>query len=290
MTAVFGISFSPLSQAELVTRLVDDPVPPGTGPRVLVTTNLDHVVQLQHHRGFRAAYDRAWTATADGMPIFLYAKLRGGGAPGRVTGAGLFADLMRRLAPERHRCFFLASSEETAAALADHLLARGFPASAVDHVTPPFGFETDAAYSERLAARIDEHGPTHLFLGVGAPKSEIWVHRHRDRLGDCYVLPVGAGLDFFVGRRRRAPEWVQATGFEWLWRFAQEPRRMFRRYFVDSWTFLHAIRRDLAERPLGRPRKAARHARHQRFGTLERVRVRRLPLQARKAPARHDPR
>lgn len=282
MTAVFGISFSPLSQADLAKGIADLPVPPGTGPRVLVTANLDHIVRLQRDRAFREAYDRAWTATADGMPVFLYAKLRGARVPGRVTGAGLFADLMSRLSPDRHRCFFVTSSEETAGQLTSHLEDRGFAASAIDHVTPPFGFEADIAYSERLAARIGEQRPTHLFLGVGAPKSEVWAHRYRDRLGDCYVLPVGAGLDFFVGRRRRAPEWVQAAGGEWLWRFAQEPRRMFKRYFVDSWAFLHAIRRDLVERRLDPSRRAPILARYRRIGTLDHVRIRRRPDRPRK--------
>lgn len=285
MTAVFGISFSPMSKPELVDQIADVPVPPGTGPRMLVTTNLDHVVQLQRQEAFREAYASAWTATADGTPVFLYAKLRGGRAPTRVTGAGLFADLMPRLSPDRHRCFFVASSEETAAKLRAFLEARGFPPSSIDHEVPPYGFEGDVAYSEWLSARIGLHRPTHLFLGVGAPKSEIWAYRHRESLGDCYVLPVGAGLDFFAGRQRRAPEWVQAAGCEWLWRVGQDPRRLFKRYFVDSWLFLEAIRRDLAKRPLVPSRVDPKLAKRKRFDTASHAHVERRPTRTHNEPA-----
>jgi N-acetylglucosaminyldiphosphoundecaprenol N-acetyl-beta-D-mannosaminyltransferase len=287
MTAVFGISFSPLSKRDLVDRLLDVPVPAGAGPRMLVTANLDHIVQLQRRADFREAYAGAWTATIDGAPVLLYSKMRGGPAPSRVTGADLFADLMPRLSPDRHRCFFVTSTDETAGRLRAYLQERGFAPSAIDQEVPPFGFEHDQAYSEWLAARVEVHRPTHLFLGVGAPKSEIWAHRHRDRLGDCYVLPIGAALDFFVGQQRRAPEWVQAAGCEWLWRFGHNPRRMFRRYFVDSWAFLDAIRRDLAGRP-NDPSDPERASARPRSGTTNRVRAKRPLTRIGKEPARQD--
>lgn len=245
MKRVFGIDFSPHSSDQLLAALAR-PAAPHVGARAVVTANLDHVVTLARNEDFRSAYASAWAVTADGMPVYLYARLRGVPVPARVTGSDLFADLMQMLAPEAHRCFFVASSQLTADRLAAYLDARGFPPDAVATVVPPFGFDSDAAYSADLARRISEHRPTHLFFGVGAPKSEIWCHRHRDRIGDCYVLCVGAGLDFFAGTKIRAPRWMQKAGFEWFWRFAQEPRRLFRRYFVHSGLFLGAIARDLA--------------------------------------------
>lgn len=244
MDQVFGIAFTAMNEAELSRNIVCVPIPPGTGPRMVLTANVDHIVQLSRNDEFRECYRRAWIVTADGMPVYLYARSRGAPVAERLTGADLFCSIMPALSPERHRCFFVASSWSTASQLAAYLRKRNFADEAVSFDVPPLGFERNGEYSAALARRIAQHGTTHLFMGVGAPKSEIWTHRRRHEIGDCYVLHVGAALDFFVGARRRAPVWMQQSGFEWAWRFAQEPRRLFKRYWIDSLRFLALIVND----------------------------------------------
>jgi len=142
----------------------------------------------------------------------------------------------------------VASEIRVAQNLVSHLVSRGFSCDSVGFDVPPFGFESDKIYSSDLANRIREHRTTHLFMGVGAPKSELWVYVHRGELGDCYALCVGAALDFFAGEKRRAPVWMQTFGLEWVWRLLHEPGRLFRRYLINSWAFLAAIGRDLMAR------------------------------------------
>jgi N-acetylglucosaminyldiphosphoundecaprenol N-acetyl-beta-D-mannosaminyltransferase len=241
----FGVSFSRATATELVHEICAGPVVRGMGVRLLVTANLDHVVRLRKNPNFRAAYDRAWQATIDGAPVFAYSRIRGLGVPARVTGADLFPLIMEALDPRLHRPFFIAPSNEVATRLQNWLLARGFDPGQIASVSPPFGFEKDAPYSTQLADRVRGHQSTHLFLGVGCPKSEIWVDKHRGRLGDLYAFAFGAGLEFFAGVTRRAPKLLQKFGLEWAWRVAHDPRRLFKRYFVDSWAFVGAIIEDL---------------------------------------------
>jgi N-acetylglucosaminyldiphosphoundecaprenol N-acetyl-beta-D-mannosaminyltransferase len=248
MAPVFGLEFSPLTKDELAAVLLNAKVPPGAGPLSVITANLDHIVQLRENPEFSAAYHSAWVVTADGMPVFVYARIRGAPAPSRVTGSDLFATILPALSPSGNRCFFVASCELTGERLCAYLSTRGFPPAALAFDVPPHGFERDPDYSVRLARRIHDHGTTHLFFGVGAPKSEIWIHRHRDLLGDCYAVSVGAGLDFFAATKRRAPAWMRKSGFEWLWRFGQEPQRLYRRYLVNSWRFIDAVKADLEAR------------------------------------------
>lgn len=243
---VFGLRFSSLARPELVDVLRGEPLGKGRGAHIVCTANLDHIVQMRTDAALRAAYDGAWCVTADGMPVYAYARLKREDVPSRVTGSDIVSDLLGLLSPERHRCFFVASCEATAAGIATMLRARGFGDDALAFVVPPFGFERDARGSDELARRIREHAATHVFFGVGAPKSEIWTHRYRDALGDCYVLNAGAGLDYVCGVKKRAPGWMQRSGLEWFWRFASEPTRLFKRYFVDSWGFLAAIYTDLS--------------------------------------------
>jgi N-acetylglucosaminyldiphosphoundecaprenol N-acetyl-beta-D-mannosaminyltransferase len=244
MTSVFGINFSPLGLSALIAQFTSGPLPEASGPQLVVTANMDHIVNLTRSSEFRCAYYNARVATADGMPVYLYAKLRGIKLPCRVTGADLFEALMQSLSPKNHRAFFIVSRLSTGAKLKDWLVKRGFDESSVEVACPPFGFEKDIEYSAQLSTKIKEHLTTHLVLGVGSPKSEVWVENNKCRIGNCYAFGLGAGLDFFVGAEKRAPLWMRRVGTEWLWRFGREPKRLFRRYFIDSWRFFYAIMLD----------------------------------------------
>ena len=240
---LFGSAIAPDTLDGMAARLAAEPMPAGEGVRLLVTMNLDHVVNLRRNARFRAAYAAAWAVTVDGAPVALYGRLKGVARP-RVTGADLTVALSRRLEPGRHRPFFVVATEATATALRGFFAARGFPAAAVGTAVPPFGFERDAVETAALADAIRTHEATHLVMGVGAPKSEIWVDENRDWLGDLYALCVGSAPDFMVGTARRAPERLRRLGLEWAWRVAGQPRRLARRYFVASWAFLPAVIED----------------------------------------------
>ncbi len=247
-TDIFGIQISRLTAAAIAERILTEAPARGAGPRLLVTANLDHIVTLATNARFRAAYNNAWLVTADGMPVYLYARGRGVDVPERVTGADLCPLLLDRLAPETSRLFFMPSSPASAERIERRLLARGFKTDALRSVVPPLGFEADPSLAATLARTVAAHRPTHLFLGVGAPKSEIWANEHRGMLGDCHVLAFGASLDFYAGTKVRSPAILRRVGLEWAWRLATEPRRLYRRYLINSWRFLWLVAADLRSR------------------------------------------
>jgi N-acetylglucosaminyldiphosphoundecaprenol N-acetyl-beta-D-mannosaminyltransferase len=242
---VFGVEFSDQGLDQIADAVTSELPPRNGGLQMVVTMNLDHVVTLRRNARFRAAYRDAAIVTADGFPVYLYARWRGAKVPSRVTGSDLFPVIMSRLVPGLHRPFLVASNEQTKTLLTARLEAMGFQPGQAEVVVPPFGFDKDPAMSEALLEKVEALGPTHIFMGVGAPKSEIWLHRHRERLGDAYAFAFGSGLDFFVGTVQRAPRAVREAGFEWLWRFASEPRRLFKRYFIDSWAFFAVVADDV---------------------------------------------
>lgn len=246
--SIFGLTITSATEADLARSIADRDIPAGQGPYIVATANLDHVVNMSRSAEFRQAYRRASVVTADGMPVYLYAKLRGLPVPARVTGSDLCWRILEGVSPARHRLFFIVSSNETAALIRSDMLRRGFSTQDLVFRVPAFGFEKNEADSRDLAAAIARHGTTHLFLGVGSPKSEIWTDMVRDRIGDCYVLNFGAGLDYFAGTRTRAPKIMRDTGLEWAWRLGSEPKRLFKRYLVHSWRFLWVVGLDLSGR------------------------------------------
>lgn len=241
---IFGIRFDSVSLEALAETIGDGPVP-GQKTRSIVTANVDHIVLLRENAALREAYRNSWRRTIDGTPVWLYARLRQERVPDRVTGADLFPQVLSRLAPSRHRLFFVVATNEIAQRMQAWLQNAGFAAGQVGFDVPPFGFEKDVGYGKDLSARIRANGTTHLFFGVGCPRSEIWIDHHRDALGDVYALAVGAAIGFFAGTQRRAPKLFRRCGMEWSWRLFTEPRRLGPRYIVRSWAFLGAIRSDM---------------------------------------------
>jgi len=250
-TEMFGYAFATERLVDLAEAIATVPAV-GQGTRLVVTANVDHIAQLQTNVALAEAYRNSWKRTVDGMPVWLYARLSRLDIPERVTGADLFPAVMARLVPAHHRPFFVVANAEIGERLVAALIQRGFDASVIQYLVPPFGFEADAEYSRTMIDLILTNRTTHLFFGVGCPRSEIWISRHRTDLGDVHAMAVGAALAFFVGVERRAPQVFRAAGLEWLWRVAHEPRRLAARYFIHSRSFLTALIADVRLRRNGR--------------------------------------
>ncbi|NEU13408.1 WecB/TagA/CpsF family glycosyltransferase [Methylobacterium sp. BTF04] len=235
---LFDVSFTRGSAADILAAARAHPA---TGPRLVVTANMDHVITLSENPAFRKAYDGAAARTLDGMPLLWLAWLRGERGARRVTGHDLLATALCEPWSAARRVYFICATEEIAEALTARVVAGGFPASAVATTVPPIGFEQDEVYGRALAAQVRAHETTLLVLGVGAPRSEIWVDRLGPALGAPIVLAVGDAVNVAAGLAPRAPVLMQRIGFEWLFRFAHAPRRLFHRYFVRSWKFLWLV-------------------------------------------------
>ncbi len=206
-----------------------------------VTCNINHLRTLQSDQVFREAYRKASLITLDSRPIQIVSRVRFGAHIPLVTGAELFSILFERLRPGKDRPFFVSSSDNTGKRLRQRLLDRGFSPDAVAFYTPPFGFQHEESQSEIMLQQIHNHSVTHLFMGVGAPKSECWVAQNLDAFPSAHIFCVGAALDFAVGSKNRAPAWLSQIGFEWMHRLLSEPRRLIPRYAGDAVFFAKVL-------------------------------------------------
>lgn len=227
-----------LSFAEAVDRICD--LAAGSEwSNLVVTPNIQHVVELEANPDFRAAYSEAAISVPDGWPVAVAARWAGLHKQGRVTGADLLPATCQA-ASERGLTIGLMGGQPGAVhRCADRLRAQ-FPELLIVfvHESPP-GFDNDPDMMKEILDELAISRPNILFVGIGAPRQELFARRHRPQAN--VVVGVGAAVDFAAGLRPRAPAWIQRVGFEWLFRIAVEPRRLWRRYAVAAPAFVRLV-------------------------------------------------
>jgi N-acetylglucosaminyldiphosphoundecaprenol N-acetyl-beta-D-mannosaminyltransferase len=212
------------------------------GPRsVVVTPNIQHIAMLRTDDAFVEAYERAALVLPDGFPVCAVMGLALGRQQSRVTGADLLPAVCREAATRRLSVGLL-GGHPGAGEEAARRLCRAIPGLDITLIEPaPRGFEHSPEELARVLAGVVSAAPALLFVGLGAPKGELFLTRHAERLGGGVALSVGAALDFQAGYVQRAPDRWQRVGLEWLWRIRQEPRRLAGRYLRSMPLFVLAV-------------------------------------------------
>ena len=207
-------------------------------PAMVVTPNADQVVNLESNAALRAAYALADLVVPDGMPVVWAARLLGTPVKGRVTGSDLMPRLCEIAAQRGLKVFVLGGREGVAARAADNLIHNHPSLVIAGTFSPPAGFERDADQNAAIVEAIRRSGADLVFVCLGSPKQEVWTCAHLARFDHGVFLDVGAAVDFCAGTVRRAPPWMRGAGLEWLFRLAQEPRRLIGRYTRDLYFFV----------------------------------------------------
>jgi len=206
--------------------------------RYVVTPNVDHAVLFQEQERLRAAYKDASLVVADGFPLVVASRLLRRPVPERVAGSDLVPALFRQATESDPMNTFLLGAAPGVAERAARQIEQRWPNVRVtDFYSPPLGFERDPNENEKILSRIAAVPVDCLVVGLGAPKQELWVHAHWERIEASVALCAGATIDFLAGEKRRAPKWMQRCGMEWCHRMLTEPRRLVRRYARDAWIF-----------------------------------------------------
>jgi N-acetylglucosaminyldiphosphoundecaprenol N-acetyl-beta-D-mannosaminyltransferase len=219
------------------------------------TPNVDHVVLADRDERLRAAYARADLSLCDGQPLRWTSPLLGLRLPEKVSGSDLFLPLMRHAARRRWRVYLLGGAPGVADAAGERL-AREEGVEVVGVSAAEVGIDPLADEAE-VAARVAAARPDLVAVCLGAPKGELWVDRVRERLRPAVAVQLGASMDFYVGRARRAPRWMQRAGLEWAHRLAREPRRLARRYLLQDPAFAIILLRTMLEPESARVRRPA---------------------------------
>ena len=200
----------------------------------VVEVNVDVMIKIENDEELRRITEDADLVLVDGQPLVWVAKLYRRPVKEKVSGSDLSIELCR-MAAERGYTMFILGGKEGVADQAKAKMEAQYPGlQVVGTCAPPLGFEKDEAELAKVRQAISAVSPDIVLCCLGCPKQEKWIDANWRDIDARVFLCAGATVDFLAGNVKRAPAWVSRIGMEWFYRFLMEPRRLFKRYFIDD--------------------------------------------------------
>ena len=202
----------------------------------ICVSNVHTTVTSYEDASYCAIQNGGLMAIPDGGPLSSIGRKRGCEKMERTTGPSLMGEIFKISAEKGYRHYFYGSTEETLELLYQKL-NENYPGIQIAGMySPPFRLMTEEE-DKAIVERINELNSDFVWIGLGAPKQEKWMAEHQGKVNGL-MIGVGAGFDYYAENIKRAPEWMQKSNLEWLYRLLQDPKRLFKRYLVTNTKFI----------------------------------------------------
>lgn len=235
---LLNVEIDNVSQEELLAQLKKG---------VLVTPNVDQIVKMQSDREYYEIVKKAEWVVCDSKILLLCSRLTKNPLKTSVPGSSFFPAFYEYHKNDENCKIFLLGAMDGVAQKAMNIINRKVGREiVVGAYSPSYGFEKKQEENEEIYKMINESGANVVLVGVGCPKQEKWIDAHKCQMPNVKIwMALGATIDFEAGNIKRAPMIWQNMYMEWFYRFLQEPKRMYKRYFVDDpiffWYFLKQL-------------------------------------------------
>jgi N-acetylglucosaminyldiphosphoundecaprenol N-acetyl-beta-D-mannosaminyltransferase len=238
-SSILGVPIHDVTTEETLT-LIDQFVREGA-PRQICTVNPEFIMLAQKDLEFKHILDRSALNLPDGIGVVWAAKRLGHPLRERVAGSDLVGMMADRAQNTGWRIFLLGAAEGVAEQAAIKLRER-YPQT---NIVGAYAGSPRVEDEADIAARIRSSKADVLLVAYGAPKQDKWIARNIEQTGIAVALGIGGSLDFIAGTQRRAPQWMQHVGLEWLYRLMREPWRWRRQLALPHfvWKVLFAKRK-----------------------------------------------
>lgn len=214
---------------------------------VLITPNVDQLIKLQRDRDFYQLVRKADWVVCDSKILYLFSKLLKHPLKEAIPGSGFFPQFYMYHKEDEHcRIFLLGAMDGVADKAMENINGKVGRKIVVGAYSPSYGFEKKQEENEAICQMINGSDANVVLVGVGCPKQEKWIFAHKDKMPGVDIwMALGATIDFEAGNVKRAPMIFQKLAMEWFYRFLMEPKRLFRRYFVDDIQFFYYFAKQL---------------------------------------------
>lgn len=206
-------------------------------PSYITVNNVHTVVEAVRNKSFRKVVNNSVLSLPDGKPLSVIAKLKGEKNVNRIFGPSFFEKTLDWGQEDAIKHYFFGSSEKTLEKI-NNVMKVSFPSSHISgFFSPPYRPFTPEE-NELFIKHMNESGADIFWIGLGAPKQEMWMYENYKKLNRGVMIGIGAGFDYLAGNTRHAPEWMKNFALEWLYRLIQEPRRLWKRYLITNTLFV----------------------------------------------------
>ena len=209
----------------------------------IVAINVDVVMKIENDSYLKKITDNADMVLVDGKPLVWIAKWHKKPIKAKISGSDLVPLLCEKAADKGYSMFIIGGKDGIAQQAKRNLEKKLPGINIVGTYAPPFGFEKNDIELEKINKIISDAHPDLLIVCFGCPKQEKWIYENYQKYAAKVSICAGATVDFLAGNVNRAPRWMSEHGLEWFYRFLMEPKRMFKRYFVDDVKIIKLIRK-----------------------------------------------
>jgi N-acetylglucosaminyldiphosphoundecaprenol N-acetyl-beta-D-mannosaminyltransferase len=213
---------------------------------VIANHNLNSLALLGRNPELARFYDRADLVEVDSTPLIQFARLLG------LQGRGFhrctyldWRDHFWSVADRKGWRVLYLGGERSVVERARESLSAAYPGTDIRVRDGYFDATRGSADNAAILAEARAFDPHILFVGMGMPRQELWILDHLDALPDCAIFSVGAAFDYEAGAQKAAPRWMGRIGVEWLFRLANDPRRLARRYLIEPWSLSRLVVADV---------------------------------------------
>ncbi len=196
------------------------------------------LIDCQNDREYRQIVNSAGMVTPDGMPLVWVGRRRCGNLVQRTYGPDLMTSFCALSESKGYKHFFYGGSSQANRLLIQNLKSR-FPKLIIAGQHAPAYVAPKQQENPDVIDLINASGADVLWVGLGSPKQDFWMAKHRALVNVSVMIGVGAAFDFLGGTKRQAPRWMQRCGLEWAFRLCCEPRRLWRRYLYGNARFIY---------------------------------------------------
>ena len=211
-----------------------DEIIQSSGYHYVVTPNTDIIVKMQDDEELKCICENADLILTDGQVVVKLSRWLGSPIKERVCMTDFVWDVCDLASEKGYKVFLFGGKPDVLKRATDKIKERYPQLNIVDSYSPQFGFEENEDQLEEANKRIANSGADILIVFLGCPKQEKFIYQNKDKYKVPISFTMGGCVDFLAGKVGRAPKWMQKAGLEWFYRFIQEPRRMFKRYFIDD--------------------------------------------------------
>lgn len=199
---------------------------------VLAAMNNDEVLNV---------YNNAEVVLCDSVPLKWASSFLNTPIKERITGLDFLPDVVALCAKNNFSIFLLGASPGVAEKLKQTILLQYPNCNIVGIYVPPFMKVFSGDENQKMINAVNAAAPDILLVSLTAPKQDIWIAENLHRVNASVQIGIGGAFEVMAGLAKRAPKWMHAAGLEWFYRFIQEPKRLFRRYFIEAPIFIPLI-------------------------------------------------